>query len=103
MEALLAEGDQVEGRWSRMSWFAGSLFLAISINLRYGKALLMKSTLIVLIVLSFLAIDALMFHDVLKPGEHYTPVEYMTGIVSMVTILFLSTELAESVRSARRQ
>jgi hypothetical protein len=45
----------------------------------------MHRALVGILVLAFLAIDWLIFHDALKP-ERYTAVEYMTGLVSIPTL-----------------
>jgi len=59
----------------------------------------MKSALRLAIVAGFLLIDALLFHDVLKPGEHFTAVEYMTGVASLATIALLSADLLADFRA----
>jgi hypothetical protein len=52
--------------------------------------------LIGLLLLSFLAIDWLTFHDVLKPEEHFTPVQYMMGVVSVPTMALLLRDLLKA-------
>jgi hypothetical protein len=52
--------------------------------------------LIGLLLLSFLAIDWLTFHDVLKPAEDFTPVQYLMGVVSIPTMALLLRDLLKA-------
>ena len=38
------------------------------------------------LVIGFVLVDAVMVHDVPKAGEHYTVVEYMVGVLSIIVI-----------------
>lgn len=41
----------------------------------------------VVLILGFLVVDWLLFHDLFKAGESYTPVEFLTGILSLLVIV----------------
>jgi hypothetical protein len=43
----------------------------------------MRRTLDVALILGFLAVDFLFFHDVFKPGEPTSLPQYMTGVLSL--------------------
>jgi hypothetical protein len=43
----------------------------------------MRKILDIILILGFLFVDWLIFHDVLKPGEAYTVTEILTGILSI--------------------
>lgn len=45
------------------------------------------------LVIGFLAVDALLFHDLFKTGERYTAVEYLVGALSVLVILNSLTSL----------
>jgi hypothetical protein len=47
---------------------------------------MMKALAVVLIV-GFLLVDFLFFHDVLKPGEVITFPQYLTGVLSIPVVL----------------
>lgn len=49
---------------------------------------MMKALAVVLIV-GFLLVDFLFFHDLLKPGEVITFPQYLTGVLS-IPVVFLS-------------
>lgn len=53
----------------------------------------MRKVLIGIIILTFIAIDWLIFHDILKPGEKYTVVQYLTGMVSIPTVILLFLDI----------
>jgi len=47
----------------------------------------MKKALAVTLIVGFLLVDFLFFHDVLKPGEVITFPQYLTGLLSVPVIL----------------
>ncbi|HEU5005227.1 MAG TPA: hypothetical protein VFT49_04035 [Candidatus Saccharimonadales bacterium] len=47
----------------------------------------MKKTLAIALILGFLAVDFLFFHDIFKAGENITVAQYLTGILSIPVIL----------------
>jgi hypothetical protein len=47
----------------------------------------MKKALAVMLIIGFLLVDFLFFHDVLKPGESITFPQYLTGLLSIPVIL----------------
>jgi hypothetical protein len=51
----------------------------------------MRKILDITLIIGFLAVDFLFFHDLLKPGETITPPQYLTGILS-VPIILLSVQ-----------
>ena len=46
----------------------------------------MRRAIDVFLIVGFLAVDFLFFHDVLKRGEVTTPAQYMTGFLSILVI-----------------
>jgi hypothetical protein len=46
----------------------------------------MKKIISIVLILGFLFIDFLFFHDMFKPGESITLPQYLTGILSLVVI-----------------
>ena len=44
----------------------------------------MRKTAYVVLILGFLVVDFLMFHDILRPGERTTGTEYLTGFLSVL-------------------
>jgi hypothetical protein len=47
----------------------------------------MKNALAVTLIVGFLLVDFLFFHDLLKPGEVITFPQYLTGLLSIPVIL----------------
>ena len=47
----------------------------------------MKKALAVTLIVGFLVVDFLFFHDILKPGEVITFPQYLTGLLSIPVIL----------------
>jgi hypothetical protein len=47
----------------------------------------MKKALAVTLIVGFLLVDFLFFHDILKPGEVITFPQYLTGLLSVPVIL----------------
>jgi hypothetical protein len=47
----------------------------------------MRKVIDVVLILGFLFVDFLMFHDIFKVGETTTVVEYVTGALSVIVIV----------------
>jgi hypothetical protein len=47
----------------------------------------MMKALAIVLVIGFLLVDFLFFHDVLKPGEVITFPQYLTGVLSIPVVL----------------
>jgi hypothetical protein len=58
----------------------------------------MRRVLDVGLVVGFLAVDFLFFHDVFKAGEVTTVPQYMTGFLSILVFAVCAQSLAQSVR-----
>lgn len=43
----------------------------------------MKTALAIVLIVGFLSVDFLFFHDMLKPGEVVTFPQYLTGLLSI--------------------
>ena len=50
------------------------------------------------LIVGFLAVDFLFFHDVFKAGEATTLPQYMTGVLSLLVFAICSQSLLKSVR-----
>lgn len=53
-----------------------------------------------LLVMGFVAVDFLFFHDVLKPGEVITPAEMLVGALSLLVFFSSGTSLVRPLRAA---
>ena len=51
----------------------------------------MKKVLAIVLIVGFLSVDVLFFHDMFKPGEVLTFPQYLTGLLSIpvVVVAFL--------------
>ena len=58
----------------------------------------MRRTLAVVLIVGFLAVDFLFFHDVLKPGEVTTAPQYMTGFLSLLVFAVCAKSLLKPGR-----
>jgi len=47
----------------------------------------------IVLIVGFLAVDFLLFHDALKPGELITPVEWLVGVLSVLVLVSSSLAL----------
>ncbi len=56
----------------------------------------MKKIIDVVLILGFLFVDFLMWHDLFKVGETHTVVEYLTGILSIMVIIISLQSLLKS-------
>ena len=61
----------------------------------------MKKLLALTLIIGFLAVDFLFFHDILKPGETITPAQYLTGALSVVVFIFATQFLLQGNRQAK--
>jgi hypothetical protein len=58
----------------------------------------MRRVLDVALILGFLAVDFLFFHDIFKAGEVTTLAQYMTGFLSILVFAICSQSLLKSAR-----
>ena len=58
----------------------------------------MRRAIEVFLVVVFLAVDFLFFHDILKPGEAPTPAQYLTGLLSLFVIAICAQSLLNPTR-----
>ena len=65
-------------------------------GLIYNRA--MRRVLDVGLILGFLAVDFLFFHDIFKAGEVTTLPQYMTGFLSILVFAICSQSLLKSER-----
>ena len=64
----------------------------------------MKKALAVTLIVGFLVVDFLFFHDIMKPGEVITFPQYLTGLLSIPVILVAGLYLVrgdDELRAAR--
>lgn len=47
----------------------------------------MKTIFDVILIIGFIAVDFLFFHDIFKAGEMITTAQWLTGLLSIVVIL----------------
>ena len=47
----------------------------------------MKKIIDVILIIGFLFVDLILFHDIFKIGEQHTVVEYLTGVLSILVII----------------
>jgi len=60
----------------------------------------MRRVLDIGLIVGFLAVDFLFFHDILKTGEVTTVPQYMTGVLSLLVFAMCSESLLKSARHA---
>ncbi|HET9116408.1 MAG TPA: hypothetical protein VF124_02635 [Gaiellaceae bacterium] len=58
----------------------------------------MRRALDIGLIVGFLAVDFLFFHDLLKPGEVTTLPQYLTGLLSISVLAICGQSLLKSVR-----
>jgi hypothetical protein len=56
----------------------------------------MRKLLAVVLILCFLFVDMLFFHDIFKPGEVTTLPQYLTGILSVPVIILAAKSLLQA-------
>jgi hypothetical protein len=56
----------------------------------------MRRALDVALIVGFLAVDFLFFHDLFKPGESTSLPQYMTGFLSLAVFAICSQSLLKS-------
>jgi hypothetical protein len=49
--------------------------------------MLMKKIIDIILIIGFLFVDFILFHDIFKPGEQHSVVEYLTGALSIIVII----------------
>jgi hypothetical protein len=62
----------------------------------YNRA--MRRAIDVCLIVGFLAVDFLFFHDLFKAGESTTAPQYLTGLLSIAVIAICSQSLLKSAR-----
>jgi hypothetical protein len=58
----------------------------------------MRRATAVMLILGFLLVDFLFFHDLLKPGEATTLPQYITGLLSILVFAVCARSLLNSRR-----
>ena len=58
----------------------------------------MRKAVDISLILGFLAVDFLFFHDILKPGETISPAQYLVGLLSIPVIIVSTQSLLKKVR-----
>lgn len=66
------------------------------VNGTYNRT--MRRALDIGLIVGFLAVDFLFFHDLLKPGEVTTLPQYLTGLLSISVLAICGQSLLKSVR-----
>jgi hypothetical protein len=59
-----------------------------------------KKALAVALILGYLLVDFLLFHDIFKAGEAVTFAEYLTGVLSMPVLIISALYLLRGVTTA---
>jgi hypothetical protein len=62
---------------------------------------MLKKILAVVLIVGFLMVDFLFFHDVFKSGEVVTFSQYLTGLLSVPVLLVCAWTLVASNRKTR--
>lgn len=62
----------------------------------------MKKILYVMLIIGFLFVDFLFFHDIFKPGESTSLPQYLTGILSVPVIVISLQSLLQRDKAALR-
>jgi len=61
----------------------------------------MKKLLAATLIVGFLCVDFLFFHDILKPGEVITLPQYLTGILSLPIFALSAQTLLKSAHPSK--
>jgi hypothetical protein len=61
----------------------------------------MRIIIDVILILGFLFVDLLFFHDVFKPGESTSIAQYLTGILSIPVIVISVQSLLQSNKTSK--
>jgi hypothetical protein len=56
----------------------------------------MKQIVSISLILGFLFVDFLFFHDIFKPGEATTAAQYLTGLLSIPAIVIFAQSLLKT-------
>jgi len=62
----------------------------------------MRKLIYVVLILGFLFVDFLFFHDVFKPGEFTSVAQYLTGVLSIPVFVISIQSLLKTNKSAKR-
>jgi hypothetical protein len=62
----------------------------------------MKKTIAVVLIVGFLVVDFLFFHDAFKPGEAITFPQYLTGVLSIPVMLIAAGYLIRGDEELQR-
>ena len=62
----------------------------------------MRKLIYVVLILGFLFVDFLFFHDVFKPGESTSVAQYLTGVLSIPVFVISIQSLLKTNKSAKR-
>jgi hypothetical protein len=60
----------------------------------------MKKALAVTLIVGFVLVDFLFFHDILKPGEAITFPQYLTGLLSVPVLIVCALYLVRDTGTA---
>lgn len=63
----------------------------------------MRKLTCILLILGFLFVDFIFFHDVFKPGETTSLGQWLTGILSIPVVVILVQSLVDSDKSAKHK
>ena len=63
----------------------------------------MKRVLAIVLLVGFLSVDFLFFHDILKPGEVVTFPQYLTGLLSLPVMVVALVYLLRGTDMFRAQ
>ena len=62
----------------------------------------MKKALAVALIVGFLLVDFLFFHDIVKAGEAVTFPQYLTGVVSIPLLVISALYLLRGTRTVQK-
>jgi hypothetical protein len=62
----------------------------------------MRKGIYVLLILGFLFVDFIFFHDVFKPGETTSLGQWLTGILSIPIFIILTMSLFETNKTSKK-
>jgi hypothetical protein len=61
----------------------------------------MRKLISIVLIVGFIVVDFLFFHDILKPGEKITAPQYLTGALSILVITLAIQSLAKERRQTK--
>jgi hypothetical protein len=62
----------------------------------------MKKVISIFLIMGFLFVDFLFFHDAFKPGETISPAQYLTGILSFPVFALSIQQLFKRDAAAKK-